>query len=125
MGISIQVLNAKELQKALHIKKDNILKDSITIVQEGGILLKEEIQSSIAGQRNESRSVDTGAFLNSITSDNTELGADVSTDLPYPVFLEYGTSRIEERRHFRNSLERTTPIILKNVKEVIHEVLKQ
>jgi hypothetical protein len=100
--------------------KGNKIKENVQISMiEGGQLLKEEIQASIDGQRAEPRSVDTGNFLNSIELSTFVGGAKVSTDVDYSKFLEYGTSKINERRHFRNSTDRTKPVIIEKVKDAI------
>ena len=72
-----------------------------------------EVKSSIAGQRAEPRSVDTGHFLNSVgLVDKNKLQVSVTSDAEYSKYLEYGTSYIQARRHFGNSLDRNRNAIL-------------
>lgn len=74
------------------------------------LFMEGEVKSSIAGQRNEPASVDTGRFLNSVSStieiNSGQVQAVVFTMIDYAKYLEYGTSRIPSRRHFGNSLDR-------------------
>ena len=80
---------------------------------EAGNLLKEEVKASVAGQRAEPRSVDTGEFLSSVELGTTKTSATVFSDVPQSLFMEFGTSRgIRERRHFRNSLARNKKKII-------------
>ena len=74
--------------------------------------MESEIKESIAGRKAEPRSVDTGRFLNSINTDNSQkLESKVSSAVPYAQFLEKGTSKIRPRKHFQNSLSRRRPEI--------------
>lgn len=86
--------------------------------------LKEEVEASIRGQRAELRSVDTGAFVGQIeiatSSTNT---VSVLSPLTYPKYLEFGTSRIPARRHFRNSLARKRNQIVDDVRKSVRKVL--
>lgn len=124
MGVTIEVLNANEVTKNLDkISKD--LKDKVMVgLLESGLLLKEEIKESIEGRRAEPRSVDTGAFLDSIESEPIKDGVKISSDVEHSVFLEFGTSHINERRHFRNSMQRVSPIIKEKVSGQIKQALK-
>lgn len=91
---------------------------------QGANELKKEVEASIAGQRAEKRSVDTGEFQGTIqiatSSTNTVA---VMSPLSYPRYLEYGTSRIPARRHFRNSLARKRQAIVDNMRKSIKKVL--
>lgn len=87
-----------------------------------GFYIQGEIQSSIAGQRAETRSVDTGRFLNSIKAEQKQpLTSTISSNVKYSKFLEYGTSRMKPRAHFRNTVARNE---LK-VKEFVEKELKK
>ena len=70
------------------------------------LYMEGEIKSSIAGEKAEPTSVDTGAFLNSVKSESSTDDAIIFSNIFYAKHLEYGTSRMNERRHFRNSLNR-------------------
>lgn len=127
MSVYIQVSNSKEFQNKLK-RISNDIRTSIAVSSaESGMILKEEIESSIAGQRSEPRSVDTGAFLASIQSQNLAngIGFEVWTDIEYAKFLEYGTTYIEERRHFRNSMDRVSPIIKEKFGNEIKKILNK
>ncbi len=85
-------------------------------------LVKEELVASINGERAEPRSVDTGRFRNTITDAQAGFIATVSTDLPYPPFLEWGTSRIAPRRHFNNTRDRTAPEVERIFNEKVSKI---
>jgi len=106
-----------DLNRALKEKKDKI-NDSI---HKAGFMVEAEIKASIAGQRAETRSVDTGRFLNSITTNNArELESTITSTVYYGKYLEYGTSRIKPRRHFQNSGERKKSEIISMIKTSIN-----
>lgn len=82
-----------------------------------------EVVESIAGHRAEPTSVDTSRFKNSvpIDSDMTKpMVSIIKSDIPYAKHLEFGTTRISPRRHFRNSRDRNRvrvqEIVQKNIK---------
>jgi len=107
-------------------KKNKDISQAVKVgLQESGILLKEEIENSIAGNRAEPRSVDTGEFLASIESnpegDDTVI---VSSDVPQSAFMEYGTVYIPERRHFRNSSDRLSGEINQKINEIIKDEIE-
>lgn len=92
-------------------------------VSESGILLKEEVKASIAGQRAETRSVDTGQFLNSIELiDNGRGNASVQSDVEQAMFLEFGTTRMPARKHFRNSSDRLRNTIVKIIQQNVQKI---
>lgn len=125
MSVSIQLINAKEISSKLK-KIDENIKTAIAVsATESGMLLKEEIESSIAGQRAEPRSVKTGNFLNSVELQSTSEGIEIWSDVEYAKFLEYGTIYIEERRHFRNSMDRMIPIIKEKFGKEIKKALSK
>lgn len=81
-----------------------------------GNFIQQEVQESIVGNRAEPRSVATGAFANSITLTKLQDAVyKVFTDVNYAKFLEFGTSKMAPRMHFRNTKFRTE----KKVKEII------
>ena len=124
MTVYIKVNGAAELNKKLSYMSEEIKEKVKVGLQECGLLLKEEIESSIAGERAEPRSVKTGAFLNSIESIPWYNGVKILSDVEYAKFLEYGTSKMEERRHFRNSMGRTKPIFKDKLLEQIKDAIK-
>ena len=84
------------------------------------MFIQGEVKSSIAGQRAEPTSVDTGRFLNSV---DVILGKDIGivfTDVEYAKHLEYGTSKFHARSHFRNTKFRNQD----KVKEIIKEEIE-
>ena len=70
------------------------------------LFMEGEVKDSIAGHKAETKSVDTGHFLNKVSSKSTSESAIIQDGTTYGKYLEYGTSRLGERRHFRNSLAR-------------------
>ena len=68
------------------------------------LFLQGEVKQSIAGHRAETKSVDTGRFLNSVKNvQNKLLTASIESNVLYAKHLEFGTSRMKPRRHFTNT----------------------
>ena len=81
-----------------------------------GNFIQNEVQESIVGNRAEPKSVATGRFANSITLDKLQDAVyKIYTDVEYAKFLEFGTSKMAPRMHFRNTKFRNE----KKVKEII------
>jgi len=89
-------------------------------VHKAGFVVEAEVKQSISGHRPEPKSVDTGAFINSISTDTSKpLISTIASHVPYDVFLEYGTSKREPRHHFRNSKSRTESKVKDMIKKAI------
>ena len=121
--LSIEVLGVDEVERFLEDSTKKVQTTTKNIMRENGMLLKEEVEASILGQRAEPRSVDTGAFSQSVEVKPEGYNVEVVSTVPYSVFLEYGTIYIPERRHFRNSLDRTTPIMIEKLQDAINDEL--
>lgn len=109
------------------------LKGDIKVIQSASkaamkdvsLFLEAEIKASVAGQRAESRSVDTGRFLNSVSSQYAADNAVVFSTVEYAPYLEYGTSRgIRARNHFRNAASRNEKKIVGFVSAELKKALK-
>lgn len=124
MVVSVKIKGVNEVLKSLRSKNEKIKEQSQVVLQESGMLLQEEIKESIQGNRAEPRSVDTGEFLASIELSNTPQTSKISSDVPQALFMEFGTSKIDERRHFRNSSERIKPVIVDKFKDMISKIIK-
>jgi HK97 gp10 family phage protein len=118
--IQVQVLNKEEVKKFLEDKNKEINEKVQQSIYKSAEFLRTEVKESIAGRRNEPTSVDTGRFLNSIDIEVSEDNALVFTDVDYAQYLEYGTSRINPRKHFENSADRNH----EKVKQIFEEDIK-
>lgn len=102
---------------------DNKIKEQVgTGIKEATLFMQNEVKLSIAGQRNEPTSVDTGRLLNSVDLTTSKTEGKVFTDVPYGKFIEFGTSKLSPRRHFRNSLARNQQKINQIIKEEIKKI---
>ena len=80
------------------------VKDAIT---QATLYVEGQVKDSVSGRNAEPRSVDTGRFLGSITSNTRGNTGTVSSDVEYASVLEYGSSKRTARRHFNNTLARS------------------
>jgi len=120
MKIKIEV-DSKEAMRVLKKAKKGTKVGASRGIKTAGFLLMREIKESIAGRKAEPRSVDTGRFLSSVQVGFAPDNAVVYSDVNYGKFLEYGTSKMHERRHFRNSAARKK----KEIQKIIGEKIKK
>lgn len=116
--MNIDIADAKKLLDSGDKKVIEAIEKSM--IQVGGFM-EGEVKSSIAGQRAEPRSVDTGNFLSSIKNTPDKTSVVISSDVEYAAQLEYGTGKRKPRRHFQNSAERNRDKINKYVLDQIKE----
>jgi len=113
MALSVEVVGINATIRSLATKNKRIgMVVNDAIQNDIGNYMVDEVKASIAGQRSEPKSVDTGAFEASIKKKKKgKMAVSIQDGVPYGKYLEYGTSRIGERRHFRNSLDRNRTTI--------------
>ena len=103
----MEIKGVGEALRRIREKGKDILDEKDIKVFQASNFLQQEIQESIIGARAEPRSVLTGNFVNSIKLDKLkDFHYSVFTDVEYAKFLEYRTSKMAPRSHFRNSLAR-------------------
>lgn len=121
MGLQIEIKGMDKVANFLKEKSVDIINKAENAIKQSGFYIQGEVQASIAGQRAEHRSVDTGRFMGSVkTIFPQQLVAVVETNVEYAKHLEYGTSRMAPRSHFRNTVARNEH----KVKEFIEKELK-
>lgn len=124
--VQYEVLGVAEAIRIISQTSQQI-KDGMDLgVFQGAVFVQEEIKESIAGNRGETRSVDTGRFLNSVSLQKISDGVyEVFTDVEYAPDLEYGNSKgMEPRRHFGNTASRTQKKVHDNVKIAVQRAAK-
>lgn len=119
MSVKIEIDGIDEVIESLTATKRNLREGVKEALAESGIILKEEVQESIRGNRSEPQSIDTGEFLSSIEHTTSDDSVEVFSDVEQAVFMEFGTSKIQERRHFRNTLDRVKPAIEDKIQEQV------
>lgn len=115
MAKGIQVFGVNKVIMGLQAKKIAVKHSTPMALATIGLHMEGEIKQSIAGRRAERASVDTGRFMGSITSkvDLSKKSVTISDGVKYGQFLEFGTTRLAPRNHFRNSLSRNKALIKK------------
>lgn len=88
--------------------------------------LGEEVQESIIGNRDEERSVDTGAFANSISvKAQSESEYLIEPEgISYAQFLEHGTSKLQPRRHFEHTAIRNKETVQEAIQKSVNISLR-
>jgi len=117
MSVKLEISGIREANRFFDKKKKNIFKKENIGLKNAALFLQGEVKSSIAGQRAEPTSVDTGQLLRSV---DTRVGTDdavVFSNVKHSKFIEFGTSKFIGRKHFRNSKNRN--------KEKIRQLLEK
>ena len=125
MGMNIKVEGLKNAERFLK----NASKETYDKVNQGvkdaGFFIQAEVQQSIAGNRDLAETVDTGRFLNSVKSEQKKpLTATISTNVSYAKHLEYGTSRMKSRPHFRNTATKNQTKVQKFIEKKVKEAIR-
>jgi len=108
MSVSIQIKGTSKVAALLTLKKGAVYNAANKAIIKSGFFVESEVKESIAGKRAETKSVDTGRFLNSVkTVQNVPLTSATETNVEYAKHLEYGTSRMKPRKHFNNTAKRS------------------
>jgi hypothetical protein len=123
-GLRFEVLGDKELELFLLSKKNKTNGYIQEELKQVATYLEKEVKESISGKRAEKTSVDTGRFMNSVKGIASKDNAIIMTELDYPLYLEYGTSRIQARPHFRNSMNRNKDKVLSFLKDAVAKALR-
>jgi len=120
MNIQIKgIASASQFLK--NTSKETFDKANKAIIK-AGFFIEGEVKQSIAGRKAEPRSVDTGRFINSVKNvQNKPLTSTIATNVEYAKHLEYGTSRMRARKHFRNTAARNE----KKVKNFVETEIKK
>ena len=106
MSVSITVVGIPQTQRFLTKKNKSIRVGIKSAMRKTEDVMVKEIKTSIKGQGPEPRSVDTGKFRDSVRAIVSPDTVSISSNVDYAKFLEFGTSKINARRHFANSANR-------------------
>jgi HK97 gp10 family phage protein len=102
--VNIEIIGVPEVKRYMEQKQAKIKNKIPEALRDGTLYLHGKIKESIARGTNAPVAVDTGRFLNSIDFEmEDETTSKVFTELSYAKFIEYGTSRMKRRPHFRNT----------------------
>ena len=122
---SIKILGAKRVARFLDGASNEVYDKVDQEVKKAGLFIQAEVQKSIAGQRAEPKSVDTGRFLNSVKStQKKKLTANVETNVAYAGVLEYGSSTRKPRKHFTNTATRNTKKVEEFIEKKVREAIR-
>src|SRR5436190_640937 len=119
--VTVQIKGIADTLANLRRAGEEIRTKSDLAVAKFANLVNQEVQESIAGNRAEPKSVDTGQLANSIEAlplnkmeyivePRSETYPNGQTTIEVANFMEYGTSRgVDARWHFRNTRDRMLP----------------
>ena len=120
----IIIENTRIVENMLMTKQKLVNVAVAAAIKEAGFYIENEVVQSIAGHRAEPKSVDTGRLMGSIkTHFPKPTEAIVDTNVSYAKYLEYGTSRINPRHHFRNTAKRNTKKVNNFIKNKVDAII--
>jgi len=121
--IGFEILGLGDVKKFMENVSKEVVARADEAITKATFFMEGEVKESIAGHRAEPTSVDTGRFLNSVKGTKTAvMKGKVETNVVYAEFLEYGTSKLSPRAHFRNSISRNKDNIRKFVEVEIKRI---
>lgn len=120
MAVQVKIIGLQKVNKKLNQTIKTIQNKTDSAMNKAGFYMVGEVKQSIAGNRAEPQSVDTGRFLNSVSLKRpNRLTAVIESNVKYAKYLEFGTSRIKARKHFNNSLNNNR----KKIKDFLQKAL--
>jgi len=122
MSIKISIKNIDQFKKFMEEKQEKTKEAISQSVRYATLELQNQVKISIAQGTNAPVAVDTGRFLNSVDFEPIDSNsAKVFTDIEYAKFIEYGTSKMQSRPHFRN----TAMVVHDGIKEIFKNEIKK
>jgi hypothetical protein len=113
-------INTKEAIGLVNSKKDKWIKNIKNEMDHSALYLEGKTKESIGRGTNAPIAVDTGQFMRSPHGTAKELEATVVSNLDYAKDIEYGTSRMKARPHFRNTLAKEKQKIVDFIKQSLN-----
>ena len=134
-AVEIKITGIKETIERLKKLGENISSNVDKQVVSDGARVAKGVQSSIMGNEDERKSVNTGTFANSITVEKKGKGEVVvkPKNISYPngipvstvaLWLEEGTTVEPPRPHFGNTVKRMKPKIKSSMELVVQKATK-
>lgn len=134
-AVQVEVRGISEVMNMLRLQGIEINNRVDLEVVKQGNFIQQEVQESIIGRRAEPKSVDTGFLANNIELDVQSRGREIihpsnkkyskkgTTVKQVASFMEFGTSRIRPRRHFRNTEKRNSKKVKEGIQKSINEAI--
>lgn len=119
--LKIEIKNAEEVKKFLRDKNKEAIQKVSQAVDQSTLFLESQIKQSISQGANAPRAFKTGNFMRNTTSQSAGLIGKVINRTEYGPEIEYGTSKMEARPHFRN----TTFVESDKIKRFIQTKIKE
>ena len=120
--IKIKVSGVDNAIKHLKSKKNQVDDKAEAGINKATFYVQGQVKESIARGVNAPVAVDTGRFLNSVDIATQKDVGYVFSDINYAKFIEYGTTRMHARPHFRNTAakekHKVQEIIQSEVKDI-------
>lgn len=121
--VSMDVRGIPELNRRLRSGGLKVTRAASKAIGDSALYMEGKVKESIARGTNAPVTVDTGRYLGSIKGTKAELLASkVETNVGYAPHLEFGTSRMSARPHFKNTARREEQRVFKFILDAVRSV---
>lgn len=104
--VKIEIKGVDDTIKYLKSKRLKVDEKADIGINKASFYVQGKVKESIARGTNAPVAVDTGRFLNSVDVVSEKDTGYVFSDIEYAKFIEYGTSKMQSRPHFRNTKDK-------------------
>lgn len=107
MTVSIKIEGIRKVQNFLNGKNKEAIEAANKAIVKSGFYVQEKVQDSLAHGTNAQKAFDTGRLTQSVKAESKQkLVSTISSNVDYAKFIEYGTSKMSARPHFRNTAKK-------------------
>lgn len=122
-SFSIAVTGVKQVAKIIENKKKKAIVNSDNALNKFSQILAGKVTESIFRGTNAPKAIDTGAYGRSINAKKVNVAEyKISDGVQYGKYVEYGTSRMPARPHFRNTLKKEKRNITQAIQTAIRKL---
>ena len=122
IGFNISVLGIGKAQRYISSALKEVKRKAEEGVNKATFYAEGEIKTSIAQGKNAPRAVDTGELLNSVKGESKGMKGQISSNAKHAPHVEFGTSRMQSRPHFRNTMTKEHDRISEFIQNKVSEV---
>lgn len=123
MTVSIEIQGIPELKRYMK-DKQLMLKTKIPLaLRKATLYTHGKVKESISRGTNAPIAVDTGRFLNSVDFQSGEDFSIIFSDLSYAKYIEFGTSKMNARPHFKNTSFKENDKIRQFIDEAVKKAI--
>lgn len=122
MVLKIDIKGMVSTLAFMKAKETKIKSREAEALREASFYVQKEVKESLARGKHAATAFDTGNLTRSVTAESGKDWAIVFTDVTYGPHVEYGTTRMNARPHFRNTKAKTQPEVVAIMKNAVRRI---